>query len=539
VIERAANNTTAPEVRRAREQVGPARVLWGGSRVLALASALAAIPVSAAAQPAADADPPAAAAAPAAAASGVAGAEADAAAEPAADTSAVGPDAATAAEAESPTAPPPRDAGASYDLVASSRTYLQVYQRALLPGPGGATVETDLLAPAHEYVYFRADRLDTSWAEDSVGFELSGWAAVQLAGDELGSNPDGDLTVANVYHRVGPATFTLGRQVQTAGAARFVRFDGLSADLRTSSGIGGTVYGGFTALPRWSARPGYHHLGSAFDTLVESPDALPEPDRGGEWLAGGRLGYAYKSSLVVGAGVHEQRTGGELDRRNAALDLRLSPVEMLDVSGRLIADLDTTAVADASAAADLYPVEPLHVALEYRRVTPNLLLSKQSVFSVFRTERFDELGGELGFEASERLEIGAGQWVEWLGLGDLATRTQVHARIYPEESERVALQFVYGRVSEPENGYHSTRVSARWQVATPVAVVAEHYAYFYDEDINGFALSSVEALNAEYAGSLPLTFLLGGTLAHTPYAANDAQVLLRVAYDFHRMEGGS
>ncbi len=445
------------------------------------------------------------------------------------------------AEASAPvtTAVSPRsDTAHAFDLVASSRTYLQVYQRALLPGPGGAAVETELLAPIHEYLYLRADRLDTSWAEDSVGFELAGWASVQPAGDDLGQSPDGDLTIANVYHRLGPVTFVLGRQVQTAGAARFARFDGLTADVRTNSGFGATAYGGFTVLPRWNARPSYHHLGSAFDTLVESPDALPEPKRSGEWLAGGRLGYAHDSLLAVGVGVHEQRTDSELERRNAALDLRLSPLEMLDVYGRVIADLDTPGLADAKAAADLYPIEPLHLALEYRRVTPNLLLSKQSVFSVFSTETFDELGGEIGYEVSERIEVGAGQWVEWLGLGDLATRTQLHARVSPE-SERVSVQLVYTRVSEPENGYHSTRLSARWQVAHPVALVAEHYAYFYDEEINGFGMSSVEALNAEYAGTLPLRFLLGGTLAQTPYAANDAQVLLRVAYDLTRMEGGS
>jgi hypothetical protein len=391
----------------------------------------------------------------------------------------------------------------------------------------------------HEYVYVRADRIDTSWAEDSLGFELAGWASVQLAGDELGSNPDGDLTVANVHQRLGPATFKLGRQVQTAGAARFVRFDGLSADVRTASGVGATAYGGFTVLPRWSGRPSYHQLGSAFDTFVESPDALPEPKRSGDWLAGGRVGYVHDSWLAAGVGIHEQRTDAELDRRNAAFDLRLSPVDVLDLTARAIADLDAVAVADASAAADVYPIDPLRVSLDYRRVTPNLLLSKQSVLSVFSTERFDEIGGEVEYEASAQIEVGAGQWVELLGLGDVAARTQLSARVHPEDSQRVALQFVYGRVTEPDNGYHSTRLSARWQVATPVALVAEHYAYFYDEDINGFTLSSVEAVNAEYAGESPLRFLLGGTLAHTPYAANDAQVLLRVAYDLTRVEGGS
>ena len=524
---------------------------WG-SRVLVLATTLAAFPGAALGQPelAGDREPPTDREPPgstdSSADQGLGAAAANDESELSVGDSSGAPGMAstsTAPKSETPTvanapAARSRDKSPDFDLSFRSRTYLQVYQRALLPGPGGATVDTDLLAPAHEYVYLRADRVDTPWANDSVGFELSAWTSAELAGNELGSNPDGDVTIANVYHDIGPATLRLGRQVQTAGAARFVRFDGLSADLGTTSGIRATAYGGFTVLPRWNARPSYHHLGSAFDTLVESPEAFPEPHRSGDWLVGGRVGYTH-DWLTAGVGVHEQRTDSELDRRNAAVDLRLSPLDELDLTGRVIADLDAVAVADASAAADVYPVEPLHLALEYRRVTPSLLLSKQSVFSVFSTERFDEAGGEVGYEATDRFEVGAGQWVELLGFGDVATRTQLRARIYPQASQRVVLQFVYGRVSEPDNGYHSARISARWQVAVPVSIVAEHYAYFYDEKINGYALSSVEALNAQYAGSLPLRFLLGGTLAHTPYAAHDAQVLLRVDYEFERMEGGT
>lgn len=454
--------------------------------------------------------------------------------------------ASTESATERPPAPPPATKttagateGPSYDLVASSRTYLRIFERALLPGPGGALVETDLLAPAHEYLYFRGDRIDTAWAEDSVGFELAGWTAVALAGDELGASPDGDLTIASVFQRVGPATLTFGRQVQAGGAARFSRFDGVAVDLRTASGVAATAYGGLTVLPRWSARPSYHHLGSAFDSLVESPDALPEPARSGYWLAGARLGYSPDQWLTAGVGFHEQRSSAHLDRREAALDLRVSPLDLLDLTGRLVADLGAFAVADATLAADVYPVEPLSVAAEFRHVTPSLLLPKQSVLSVFATDPFDELGTEVEWTSSERLVLGAGQWVELLGEGDVGARSELRGRVSPEASERVTLQLVYGLVVEPENGYHSTRVTARWQVGPPVALVAEHYAYFYREPINGVGVSSVEALNAEYAGGFPLRFLLGGTLAQTPYATNDAQVLLRVAYDVERMEGGT
>ena len=441
---------------------------------------------------------------------------------------------ASSASAGSEQQPAPSREGDDFDLTATSRTYFQVYEQAYLPGPGGATVSTELMAPIHEYVHFYGDRLDTSWAKDSTGFELAGWASAQLAGDELTASPDGDVSVASVFHRLGPATFRLGRQVTTVGAARFARFDGLAVDYRSSSGFGASAYGGFTVLPRWSGRPAYHQLGSAFDTLVEDPAAYREPDRGGDWLGGGRVSYHHEGIGEIGVGFHEQRVGAELDRRNLSLDLLLQPVDVLDVTGRALWDADASKLADALLAVDLYPVDPLTVGFSYRHLAPQLLLSKQSIFSVFTTKPFDEFGAEVELEPVDRLELEAGQYVELLGFGDAGLHTQVGVRTYPDAGRRVAVQAAYGRVHEPDNGYHSARVSGRWHVAQPVFLVAEHYAYFYDEEIRGVSTSSVEAFNAEYAGDFPVRFLLGGTYAHTPYAVQDARVLLRVVYETHR-----
>ena len=54
----------------------------------------------------------------------------------------------TAARAEPPPGPDTTD---SYSLQVRSATYLQLYQRALLPGPDGAIVATTMPAPATEY----------------------------------------------------------------------------------------------------------------------------------------------------------------------------------------------------------------------------------------------------------------------------------------------------------------------------------------------------------------------------------------------------
>jgi hypothetical protein len=423
----------------------------------------------------------------------------------------------------------PRDA---YDLTVRSETYLELFERALLPGTGGAIVVTESFAPIHEYLFFRGDRLDAPWADDALDFELQAWGAATFVGDDLARDPDGDVPVANVSARFGPARVRVGRQVETGGAARFARFDGAEARLRTESGFSAFGYGGLTVRPRWSARPGYYQLGSATDTLLETPDALPEAGRSGNWLAGGGLGYAHEDAWSVQAALHEQREAGAVDRREVAADVHLTPDLPLEIGGDLFFDLDGQRISEGSGSVDLFPTDSLTVLAEARHVTPSLLLGKQSVLSVFDAGAFDELGAEARYEATSRLGFRAGQYVTWLGADDLGWRSRLGLRARPEPSGRLVIDVDYGRVTEPENGYHSTRVAARYAIAAPVVLTGEHDAYFYDRSIGGLDLSSVEAVTVELAPAPPLRILLGGTLSQTPYAVNDAQALLRVAYRF-------
>src|SRR5207247_672650 len=63
--------------------------------------------------------------------------------------------------------------------------------------------------------------------------------------------------------------------------------------------------GGFTVLPRWNRKPGYHELGAATDTLLRAPDALPEPSRSGNVLGGARIGWS-SAPANVALSFHEQ-----------------------------------------------------------------------------------------------------------------------------------------------------------------------------------------------------------------------------------------
>ena len=421
-----------------------------------------------------------------------------------------------------------------------SATYVRYFQRALLPGPGGALVESTSTAPLYEYAAVRIDGIDTPWKKDSVDVELAGWANVNLGDAEGGLRADGDVTVASVRHRLGPAYVTVGRQLRVGGAARFSRFDGASAGVRAPFGVGADAYGGWSVLPRWSQQPGYHLLGSASDTLLRNPEALPPTSRNGYWLAGGRAYYAYRTKAELGVSFHEQREAGNLGRRDVAADLRIAPWEVVSLSGQAMMDADSWSLADARGVLEVAPLRCISITGEYLHTDPSLFLSRQSLFSVFATNAFDEAGGTVTWRPvlAPQLQLAGGGFVEMFRDGEAGYRANGRLR-YSMRRDRVVGQVAYTRVHEMQNGYHGGRISLGVRPIEQAALNFEGYLYLYDETIRGASSSLVGAANAEWSPSRLFSLLVGGSLARTPYASLDAQGLVRAIVHFETRAGGA
>ncbi|RLB59618.1 MAG: hypothetical protein DRI90_15170 [Deltaproteobacteria bacterium] len=411
----------------------------------------------------------------------------------------------------------------------ASDTYLRLFQRAMLPGPNGALVESEIAVPLYEYASLRITDIDVPWQADSVDLELSAWGNVELGEqDSEYRRVDGDLTVANLRHRVGPAQVTLGRQHYAGGAARFVRFDGLAVGLRAPLGFGVRAYGGYTVLPRWSMTSGYHLLGSVADTLVSSPDRLPDPSREDYWLAGWRVHYRLTDMGEIGVSMHEQHEASALGRRDMGADLRLTPIDELALTGQALVDADSRSPSDIRAAADVIPLDDLTVAAEYRYTVPALFLSRQSVLSVFSSDAFNEIGGSLSYLVLKRLKLGAHGYADLFDDGSNGWRTNGRARLAIGPADQLVLRLGYTRYTGPINGYHALRGAAGYQIMEPLRLTAESYGYFYDEPIRGSSAAWVGALNGEWSFSQRWATLLGGSVAITPYAEVDAQLLARL-----------
>src|SRR5688572_12151317 len=225
-----------------------------------------------------------------------------------------------------------------FSLSARSETYLQLFQRALLPGPNGAIVDTETALPITEYVFADARDLDSPWHDDSIDLEMAAWG--RLWPTTSGFEPvfDGDVQTASLRYRAGPAWVRLGRQQVAGGAARFARFDGAMVGATHSIGLFAEGYGGFSVLPRWNARPGYHHLGALEGDLTNGTEE--RLDRTSHWLAGGRIGYAVPR-LNGSISFHDQHETGGTDQLNLGLDIGARPLDELTLGTSALLELDS------------------------------------------------------------------------------------------------------------------------------------------------------------------------------------------------------
>jgi hypothetical protein len=421
----------------------------------------------------------------------------------------------------------------------AGETYAELFRRALLPGPNGALVERDTAVPLYKYVFLRAQDIDTSWRKDSIDVELAAWSRVWLGEDQpTESRLDGDVQTASVRYRHGPLSLRFGRQHAAGGAARYVRFDGVTLDGRPGAGLEIEGYGGYTVLPRWDDRPGYHHLGAAADSLLRDPEALPEPDRSGYWLAGGRFGWA-SSRAHAAVSFHEQAEPEGLSRRTLGLDGRGLVLKDAAIGGTALLDIDALRLQDARLWVDATPTPALDLSAEVLHTEPALFLSRQSVLSVFSADAYEEAGGSGVLRVTDRFTVEGGGWVQFYDESHRGARGEIGIRALPGAGRRTIARVTYARVLAVGNGYHSLRTSLSRRILAALSGTLEVHGYLYDEAIRERRTSVFYSGTLSYQATPALNLLWGASLAQSPYASVDAQTIVRASYAFDVSAGSA
>ena len=440
------------------------------------------------------------------------------------------------AEAEEPHAASAgaSNAGASseapdrFSVSARSETYVQLYRRALVPGQNGRAVPTETAVPVNEYLYANARDVDAPWQKDAIGVEFAAWGRYWPTKSELERPFDGDVQTASVKVDAGPAWARLGRQQIAGGAARFARFDGVMVGGR-AGGLFVEGYGGFTVLPRWDDRAGYHQLGAAEDTLLTAP--LPAPERKSHFLAGARAGYTL-DRLSGSVSFHDEQAKGEVEHRNLGLDVGYQPFNELSSGASALFELASGRVAQGRLWLDATPHPIIDLGAEYLHSEPSLLLARQSVLSVFSTNSYEEVGGTVSAKLQRWLKLEANGYLEaYRGTGPGA-RGEIATRLLVDQAHPTLLRVAYARVIAPENGYQALRVSFSRRLLERLTSTLEAYGYFYDNPVAGYRTSSMYAGTAAYRVIEPLDVLWSVSVARSPYAQLDTQTMLRVTYRF-------
>lgn len=410
-------------------------------------------------------------------------------------------------------------------VTAQSETYLQLFRRALLPGSHGSIVTADWGSPITQYLFVRARDVDAPWRQDSIEIEVGVWGQVWPTEARFERPFDGDIQSANLAYRAGPLLVRLGRQLVAGGAARFARFDGLAASAALPAGLSLTGYGGWAVLPRWDGLAGYHRLGIAERELLMAP--LPSLSRAEHWLSGARLGL-HQEWLSGALSFHEQREAGGLERRNLGVDAAANLGERAQAGGSALLELDQRRLAEARAWLELRPWHGLAATLEGLRTKPALLLSRQSVLSVFATGAYDELGGTASWRALSWLRFEGHSYVELYEVGRPGARFEGGSRLDLEDPKHTSVRLAYGRVLVADRGYHAVRLALSRHLTPRLAGTLQAYGYLYDVPVLGFSSSAAYSSTLDYALSEAVDLLWGASVFRSPYARLDAQAVLRL-----------
>jgi hypothetical protein len=154
-------------------------------------------------------------------------------------------------------------------------------------------------------------------------------------------------------------------------------------------------------------------------------------------------------------------------------------------------------------------------------------MSRQTVLSVFSTEAFDEWGAEGEIEPLLGWRAQAFGFVERFAEGELGWRSGGRLR-YRTPDRRASVGTGYHRTVETENGYHALRAFISIAPWEPLTLTADGFLYLYDVPIADFDSSLVGSLAASWRLERRVEVTAATTLASSPYASVDAQVLTRV-----------
>lgn len=269
-----------------------------------------------------------------------------------------------------------------------------------------------------------------------------------------------DILVGALRYRdpAGHGELTAGRMLLTSGGLLPLHLDGLRVFGRAPSGTTLELFGGVPVVPRFDA--------NAWD-----------------WALGGRVGQSIGNG-AAGIAYLQQRSAGQLDHHEIALDFTLFPLDWLDVGARGAYDLVTHGVAEivattaATAGAFRFELSGLHRS-------PARLLPATSLFSVLGDATVGALGARVSWSAAPRLDLSAGggaRWIDDVAFEDLSALASL--RLGPDRTSG-SIGAELRRQGAPDGGWSGVRLFGRTPLVPDLSLSSELELVRPDHDDRG------------------------------------------------------
>lgn len=275
------------------------------------------------------------------------------------------------------------------DLRLVSNTYFRSYTRPGLDEPND-------YQSFYEYVGLRSRDMGI----EGLSVQASVWGMVDVGDiyvDEARATGDVNLLLlhyrAPERHALNGLDLKLGRQFVSVGPSLLEQLDGAYVTYRLPKGFTLGAFAGSVAGVRFLRQPW--------------PTADGGLEYGGNWTAGGRLGYELHDRLWLGAGYRLKQYDGETAFNELNWDLVTTPTTWLELLSDGVAELTAQRLKAARAAFRLLLRANLDAGGGYRYVSPDLFIPRTSIFAVFSDETFQEGFVDVDWRSARWLSLRA------------------------------------------------------------------------------------------------------------------------------------
>ncbi len=385
------------------------------------------------------------------------------------------------------------------------------------------------VAPVFEILSIAARDVTNPLVED-LSLVVSTWGAYELQDlrwdNGTSSELHGDVQTMYAQGKLldRHLTLRLGREHVMTGAARMIQLDGLEVIGVLPLGVRLSAYAGVPVSQRFASR----------GTLVSWNPT------GGDLAYGGRASWSLAvpgypgRGIDLGASANFVKDGDDWVREEIAADTRIQPIgDDLTLTGSAAYSLYDERVSEIAGRASWSVTHALRLEADGRFFAPDLFLARNSILSVFASEKRTTYGAGFGYELAKGLEVGASYHLS-IEPGEEESDSdylgnEAEASIEWERGPtQVGAELLY--LDALENGYVAARLFGRRDLGKLFAT-ADVFGHFFRESVNGEDLAVSGTLAAGVDIAKGFSAVLAGTAGLNPFLEQTYSAMAKIVYN--------